>query len=72
MNVIDAVGMAAGDGEHVGPCVCQVAGIDQQAHCSTGVLHEQIDLALRLDDGAHVMVISKRHTALGHPFRGAR
>ena len=68
MDMVDARPWRSRRHGDVAAGIGDVAGVDEQADRRAGVGHQQIDLALGLDDRAHVVVIGHGHAALGHPF----
>ena len=65
MDVADALAIGARQRRRIGAAPARVAGVEQQPHRRPGVRHEGVDVALRLDDRAHVVMVAQRQASLG-------
>ena len=68
VDVVDAAAVLPRRLDHVAAGEGEVAGVEQQPDRLAGVAHQQVDLALRLDDRAHVVVVGHGHAVVGHPL----
>ena len=60
MRFEQRLGVAAGKGG--------MAGIVEEPHRLAGMPHQEADLGVGLDDGAHVVVEGHAHSEIGHPL----
>ena len=65
----DALTIGARQSRWIRAAPTGVSGVEQQVHRRLGVGHEGVDVALRLDDRAHVMMVAERESLSGELLR---
>ena len=65
MDVDDALAVVVDHAQHIAPGKAHVPGVIQQPDRRPGVPHQQIQVALGLDGGRHVVVKGERHAGFG-------
>jgi hypothetical protein len=59
MDVADPLAIGAREPSRIAAAPARVSGVEQEMHRRPGVGHERVDVALRLDDRAHVVMVAE-------------
>ena len=68
VDMADARPIGARERRRIGAAPARMAGVEQEMHRRLGVRHERVDVAFRLDDRSHVVMVAELEALVGEPL----